>query len=287
MWLTAECELSGLSVEEFSKALAAVGERVNFGLPAGQIADAVQKNVFFRSLHLADLALAHACALGLEAAWGRFLALFRRPLVNTAISITGSPTIGQELADSLYAELYGLRLAAGERRCPLASYSGRGSLMSWLRTTVVQRFRDHHRRTHREAPLEAVDCAAPQPAPLPAHLAQLTSALARTLRSLPAEDRFVLSAYYLDRQTLLQIAQTLGVHEATMSRRIKRLARKARELLLENLVAGGISHAAAEEALGIDPRDIEINLRRLLQTSQSSAFSSQGTSVPTTPSGHQ
>jgi RNA polymerase sigma-70 factor (ECF subfamily) len=247
----------------------------------------VQKIAFFRSLHLGDLALAHACALGREAAWDRFMALFRGALVHAAISITGSATLGQDLADSLYAELYGLRLTGGERRCPLASYSGRGSLMSWLRTTLVQRFRDHHRRTQREAPLEPVDTPAPQPTTLPAHLAELTSALARTLRSLPAEDRFLLSAYFLDRQTLLQIAQTLGVHEATMSRRIKRLAGKTRELLLENLVSGGISRAAAHEALGVDPRDIEINLRRLLQTSQSSAFSAKGTSVPTTPSGPQ
>jgi RNA polymerase sigma-70 factor (ECF subfamily) len=36
-----------------------------------------------------------------------------------------------------------------------------------------------------------------------------------------------------------------------------------------------LSKAAAEEALGTDPRDIEINLRRLLQTSQTSSFSNR------------
>jgi hypothetical protein len=36
-----------------------------------------------------------------------------------------------------------------------------------------------------------------------------------------------------------------------------------------------MSKAAAQEALGADPRDIEINLRALLQTSQTTAFSSQ------------
>ena len=109
--------------------------------------------------------------------------------------------------------------------------------------------------------------------------AQLTMAIARTLKGLAAEDRFLLSAYFLDRQTLLQIAQTLGVHEATISRRIKRLALHLRRQLLERLVAGGLSRAAAEEELGTDPRDVEINIRKLLQTSQLTPFFNQGDSA--------
>jgi RNA polymerase sigma-70 factor (ECF subfamily) len=176
--------------------------------------------------------------------------------------------------------LYGLRQSGGVRRSPLASYSGRGSLMGWLRATLVQRFRDHHRRTYREEPLENAESPAAAPAAsIPAELAQLTAAIARTLRGIAAEDRFLLSAYYLDRQTLLQIAQTLAVHEATISRRLKRLAATLHQQLVKNLRSGGLSKAAAEEALGADPRDIEINLRMLLQTSQNSTFSNQ-TAMP-------
>jgi RNA polymerase sigma-70 factor (ECF subfamily) len=239
-----------------------------------------QRTAFYRSLHLADLALAHACALGREVAWEAFVSRFRSSLVQAAVSITGSASLGQELADSLYAELYGLRQRGGERRSPLASYSGRGSLMGWLRATLVQRFRDHHRRTHREEPLESVESpAAAPPVSLPAELTRLKEAITRTLSGVAAEDRFLLAAYYLDRQTLLQIAQTLAVHEATISRRLKRLAASLRKQLVENLRSGGLSKAAAEEALGADPRDIEINLRMLLQTSQTSTFSNQ-TAVP-------
>jgi RNA polymerase sigma-70 factor (ECF subfamily) len=192
-----------------------------------------------------------------------------------AVSITGSATLGQDLADSLYAELYGLRETGGERRSPLASYSGRGSLPGWLRTTLVQRWRDHHRRTHRETPLDNPDSPAPEPAQIPAALAQLKAAVACTLQGLSAEDRFLLAAYYLDRQTLLKIGQTLNVHEATISRRLKRLADSLHQQLIENLVSGGLSKAAAKETLGADPRDIEINLRELLQTSQINPFSSR------------
>ena len=276
LWRVAEAESCGLSVAEFGLVLSVVGEKVNHGIPIGAVPDAAARAAFYRSLHIEELALAHGCALGRDAAWEVFVSRYRGSLQHAAVSITGSATLGQELADSLYAELYGLRQTEGERRSPLASYSGRGSLAGWLRTTLVQRWRDHHRRTHRETTLDDVERAAPLPsAPVPADLDQLAVAVARTLRSLDAEDRFLLSAYYLDRQTLLQIGRTLRVHEATISRRLKRLADELRKQLIANLISMGLSKAAADEALGADPRDIEINLRRLLQSSQTSTFSNR------------
>jgi len=283
LWRTAEAEAFGLSVEEFAAVLASVGQKVNHGLAAGCVPDPSQKGAFFHGLHLVELALAHGCALGRDAAWQSFLGRYRAFLVQAATSITGSATLGHDLADSLYAELYGLRSVEGERRSPLASYSGRGSLQGWLRTTLVQRFRDHHRSTHREAPLEGLDASASAPTPqVPQNLAEVSAAVAHTLRSIEAEDRFLLSAYYLDRQTLVQIAQTLAVHEATISRRLKRLTDRLRGQLLQNLMAAGLSRAAAQEALGADPRDIEINLRGLLQTSQNPTFSNQAPSSTAT-----
>jgi RNA polymerase sigma-70 factor (ECF subfamily) len=276
LWRAAEAESFGLSLDDFSMVLAQVGEKVNHGLPPGVDPSSAQKAAFYRSLHLAELALAHSCARGQEVAWDIFVSRFRAFLSNAAVSITGSTTLGHDLADSLYAELYGLRQSGSERRSPLASYSGRGSLLGWLRATLVQRSRDHHRRTYRESPLDGAEStAATPPTPIPAELSRLTAAVARTLQSLAAEDRFLLSAYYLDRQTLFKIAQTLAVHEATISRRLKRLASELRKRLIENLLSSGLSKAAAEEALGTDPRDIEINLRMLLQTSQVSTFSKQ------------
>jgi RNA polymerase sigma-70 factor (ECF subfamily) len=271
---TADIDSCGLTRDEFGAVLADVGAKLSLGLPPGTYADAAQSAAFFRSLRLTDLALAHACALGREVAWQRFLSLYRNPLTQAAITITGSATLGHDLADSLYSELYGLREVDGERRSPLASYSGRGSLLGWLRTTLAQRHIDHHRRTRRETPLDELDApAAPASAvPAPAELAQLHQALTRTLQALPAEDRFLLSSYFLDRQTLLQIARTIHVHEATISRRLKRLVAHLHKGLLDNLKSGGLSKRAAEEALGADPRDIEINLRSLLQISQTTPF---------------
>lgn len=286
LWHAAEAEACGLTIEEFGVALASVGEKFNHGFEAGVHPDLAQKAAFLRSLRLSELALAQACALGREVAWTRFVSLYRASLTQAAIAITGSSTLGHDLADSLYSELYGLREVDGRRSSPLSSYSGRGSLLGWLRTTLAQRHVDHHRRIHREAPLDTLDVPAPalSSSPIPAELARLTHAVARTLQELAAEDRFLLASYFLDRRTLLQIAGVLHVHEATISRRLKRLVADLRKQLLHNLQSGGLSKRAAEEALGADPRDLEINLRVLLQTSQTASFSDKTASAPTSAS---
>ena len=212
--------------------------------------------------------------MGNERAWEHFLALYRQPLLRAAIAITGSASLGTDLADQLYAELYGLTIRDGERRCPLESYRGRGSLIGWLRTTLAQRHVDHHRRTHREQPLEEIDAPAVDPPPekTGGELTVLAKAIEAALRSRQAEDRFLLAAYYLDKRTLLQIAQVLHVHEATVSRKLRRIVDDLRKQILKTLQSFGLSRRAAEEALGADPRDLDINLKKLLQSSQSDAF---------------
>jgi RNA polymerase sigma-70 factor, ECF subfamily len=287
LWLTAKGADSGLTCEELSTALYSVGAKFNYGLPATAHPDHSQRADFLRLLRLEDLALATGCALGREVAWQRFVHLFRAPLTQAAVAISGSGTLGHDLADSLYSELYGLREVEGQRRSPLASYSGRGSLLGWLRTTLAQRHVDHHRRTHRESPLDTLDAPAPQaePAAIAAELTGLTRALTITFENLSGEERYLLSSYFLDRQPLVQIGRALHVHEATISRRLKRLVTDLRKRLLYHLQTGGLSKRAAEEALGSDPRDLEINLRALLQSSQTISFSDQTAADAAAPPG--
>jgi RNA polymerase sigma-70 factor, ECF subfamily len=286
LWLAADGATCGITCDEFSIVLTSVGDKLNYGLAAGIQPDAVQRVTFLRSLHLSELALAHSCALGREAAWQRFLSVYRDSLTHAAIAITGSATLGHELADSLYAELYGLRELDGQRRSPLASYSGRGSLLGWLRTTLAQRHVDYHRRTRREEPLDDVEPPAPgsSSSPESAELARLTDAVSRSLQAIAPQDRFMLSSYFLDRQSLLEISRVLHIHEATVSRRLKRLVADLREQLIKHLQSGGLSKRAAQEALGTDPRDIELNLRAVLQSSQTPPFSGMAASVTGTAS---
>jgi RNA polymerase sigma-70 factor (ECF subfamily) len=281
LWHASDGRRWGLTRDEFDTILADAGAAQNFGLEAGASATPPQQSAFFRSRCLDDLVLARACAAGNERAWEHFIARHRQPLIRAAIAITGSETLGRELADQLYAELFGLNTREGERRCPLLSYRGRGSLMGWLRTTLAQRHVDHHRRNRRLTPLDDapeemdVPAAAAQPQTPAAELSQLQRAIGQALHERDAEERFLLAAYYLDGQTLLQIARVLGVHEATVSRKLRRATDDTRKQVLKNLQCGGLSRRAAAEALGADPRDLDMNLKKLLQNSQTEAFKEQ------------
>jgi RNA polymerase sigma-70 factor, ECF subfamily len=274
----------GLLRSDFDRIILLAAMRQNFGLTAGTSAGAQEQAAFFRTTKLADLVLATACAEGNERAWEHFMEAYGAQLTRAAIAISGSETVGRDLADAFYAELYGLNTREGQRKCPLESYRGRGSLLGWLRTTLSQRFVDHYRRTFREEALDEDYHDATTVADLP----QLDPAIGETLRSAiqevlsnqPAEERFMLAAYYLDGQTLAEIGQLLRVHEATVSRRLKRATQSVRKGLVKNLEKKGMSRRAAEEALGTDPRDLELgmNLKKLLQHSTAETFPEQAIS---------
>jgi RNA polymerase sigma-70 factor (ECF subfamily) len=283
LWQGCDAAGWGLTRGEFEQILVDAGTAQNFGLAEDSNATPAttkQQAAFFRSLCVADLALARACASGSERAWEHFIAVYRQPLTRAAIAITSSETLGRDLADQLYAELYGLNVREGQRRCPLLSYRGRGSLMGWLRTTLAQRHVDHYRRTRREEPIEELDAPAPNPLPqMPAReLSLLELAIEEAVRSRDAEDCYLLAAYYLDEQTLLEIGRVLGVHEATVSRRLHRTTDQIRKQILKNLQRCGMSRRQAQEAMGADSRDLEVNLKKLLQNSQSEAFQEQAAS---------
>lgn len=257
---------------DFERILHAAGAAQNFGVAGGGAATARDQKEFFRALRLDDLVLAHACAEGSERAWQHFMTAYREPLTRAAIAIAGNETLGRELADQLYAELYGLTERDGKRRCPLLSYRGRGSLIGWLRTTLAQRHVDRYRSTRREQPLDQIDAPAPEIEPTAVEASALARAVEAAIASRQPEERYLLAAYYLDGQTLLGIARVLGIHEATASRKLHRVLGETRKQVLRHLEQQGLSRRAAREALGADPRDLDVNLKNLLQQSQTNPF---------------
>ena len=99
------------------------------------------------TLHLEDLALACACVEGVPEAWECFVATYRgylRACAGAMLKRTAGSPETQELADSLFAELYGLRDGAGvEKRGSLLRYfHGRSTLKTWLRAVLAQRHLD-------------------------------------------------------------------------------------------------------------------------------------------------
>jgi RNA polymerase sigma-70 factor (ECF subfamily) len=275
LWQACVAARWGLARQEFDRIVCEVATAVNFGLSDGEPASAQQQAEFFRGIRLDDLVLARACALGYERAWAHFVTEYRQPLLRAAIAITSSESLGRELADQLYGELYGLTSREGERRCPLASYRGRGSLMGWLRTTLAQRHVDHHRRTQREDPLEDMDAAIAEEetaTPDTTELSALERAVGNAVGACDAEERYLLAAYFLDGRRLAEIARVLGVHEATASRKLHRTLDEVRKSVLHSLEMQGLSRRAAQELLDTDPRDLNMNLRKLLQQTQVDSF---------------
>ena len=269
LWRAAGAESVEVSQAEFSQALETIGARDNFGLDPGKQASERQRETFWRALHLEELAIARGCALGREAAWRHFLSQYQDKLTRAAVEMTRSAALGEELASALYSELFGLTEHEGKRWSPLLGYSGRGSLMGWLRAILAQRRVDQYRKIGRETTLNEIEPAAAVSEQIELkRLEDLQAALKMTLSGACAEERFLLSAYYLDQHTLEEISGVVRVHVATVSRKLKRVTDRLRKQLLRTLVAQGLSRRAAEEELGSDPRDIEINLRKLLQNSE-------------------
>jgi RNA polymerase sigma-70 factor (ECF subfamily) len=249
-----------------------------YGAQPSPQASAEQKADFCAGLRLEELALAHACAAGDERAWQDFISRYRQKLHSMALHITHDAAHAAELADSLFADLYGVNAREGVRKSKLLSYTGRGSLEGWLRTVMAQEFINRYRKQKRAVSLEeqteeGVQFAAAVPEVACTSDPRLVAATDEALAELSSEDRFTLASYYLDGRTLAEIARMLGLHESSVSRRLDRLATGLRKRILASLRMQGMSFAQATEALETDVRDIEVNLRsRLTQDSGAKTF---------------
>ena len=225
-----------LSREQFEKALAhSVAHRFGDASPSEKAIA-----VYLESLNAIDLALACACSDGSPAAWDHFVAQFRPELYRAARAIAGEAN-SRELADSLYADLYGLRESDGHRKSLFEYFHGRSKLATWLRAILSQRHVDEIRRRRRTEPLEnesgeerreiamltASSSAAPD-AERAQYLAVLQAALTAALAAIKPRDRLRLAYYYADDRTLAEIGLLLGEHEATVSRKLDRTRRDVR-----------------------------------------------------------
>jgi RNA polymerase sigma-70 factor (ECF subfamily) len=237
-----------------------------------------QKLEFWRDLKLEELALARACAAGHDAAWQAFLTRFREKLYDIGRGITKEDSSARDLADSLYADLYGTSERDGRRVSRLNFYMGRGSLEGWLRTVLAQEFVNRYRKTKRLVSLEEqaedgvqFSAAAPTGPPSPLD-SRLGAALDEALGQLADEDRLVLASYYLDDRTLTEIGRVVGVHESTISRRLEKLLKTLRKQVLAGLVSRGMNRGQAEEALEADVRYLQVDVTRKLQENRPAAF---------------
>jgi len=213
---------------------------------------------FIDDLQADDLCLIIACERGDENAWNDLVERFTATVRSAARSASSNEDAAEDLAQSIWAELYGLRTRKdGAPASKLAYYSGRGSLAGWLRAVVgqlaVDTFRKQSRlvQTEEDTDLDrlahdaslgegqAILAGIPTPEESMSNRfaqADMQQALNTAVQELAAEDRLLVKLYYFDNLRLREAGAVLGVHEATASRRLTRIQTDLRKRVAKILI---------------------------------------------------
>jgi RNA polymerase sigma-70 factor (ECF subfamily) len=234
---------------------------------------------FIEKLQADDLCLIIACEQGNQAAWSDLVARFSTTVRSAARSASSNEEGAEDLAQSIWAELHGLRVREdGKPAGKLAYYSGRGSLAGWLRAVVAQLAVDQHRKqsrlvqTEEDSDFDRIIQEGGEENEWSGHGgvvnpeveistklagAEMQKALAKSMKQLSAEDRLLVKLYYFDGLRLREAGATLGVHEATASRRLARIHADLRRQVENTLIEEkGWTKPETERAFS----DIAVNL---------------------------
>lgn len=220
---------------------------------------AAEVKEFVDELRADDLCLVLACEKGIESAWSELVATQDKTVKAAAWKWAPKAEDADDLASSIWAELYGLKHDKdGKLKSKLSYYSGRGSLGGWLRAIVSQLAVDQYRKQSRLVQVEEardfenlanesseksenlnVISHTENPEDIFGEkqlLTDVSKALSEAIKHLDAEDRLLLKLYYFDELKLKEIGQMFGYHEATASRKVVRIQteiRKSVEKLLK------------------------------------------------------
>jgi RNA polymerase sigma-70 factor (ECF subfamily) len=244
---------------------------------------------FIEKLQADDLCLIVACEQGNQKAWTDLVERFSATVRSAARSASSNEESADDLAQSIWAELHGLRLRDdGKPAGKLAYYSGRGSLAGWLRAVVAQLAVDQHRKqsrlvqTEEDADFDRIIQHGQKETTWPGHGAaanpelqisaklagaQMQKALAESLQRMSAEDRLLVKLYYFDSLRLREAGAVLGVHEATASRRLTRIHTELRQQVEKLLIEQeGWTQSETERAFSEVALNLETDIEPLLAT---------------------
>jgi RNA polymerase sigma-70 factor (ECF subfamily) len=253
---------------------------------------------FIDGLHADDLCLVVACQAGDSAAWNDLVEGYGATVKSAARAASPNEEMAEDLAQSIWAELHGLKVRDDGRPAgKLAYYSGAGSLGGWLRAVVGQLAIDRHRREarlvhteedadldrlSRESERDSPDGRVFQSVPTPEETlatnlagAAVETAFAQAMQELDDEDRLLVKLYYFDGMRLREAGAVLGVHEATASRRLTRIhgdVRKRVEALL--MREHGWTQAEASRSLSQVATTLQMEVEPLLAAPASALIES-------------
>ena len=173
-------------------------------------------------LAIADLYLAQACTSGAPAALAAFGATCDAVLTGSLRQMGLAPDVVEELVQEVRTKLF----VALDGRPKIATYSGRATLPSWVRTVATRAAVDRLRKKdissdQEDEVLEALPDAAPSPEL--AHFretyrVELKAAFEEALATLDVRERNLLRHHFVDALTVEAIGTLYGVHKTTAFR---------------------------------------------------------------------
>ena len=235
------------------------------------LASRTQPGVELTSLHAADLWLALACLLGDPLALEAFE---RTVLAKVPAVLRGTLPPGLTEDDVLQALRLKLFVRKGETPPQIASYSGRGPLLQWLRASAVRLTQDYARTRKLEVADPDAALADTPAAGGSAELGYLKdhfgpdfkAAFQEALLTLSARDQNVLRLYYLDGSSPEEIGRLYQTHRTTVWRWLS----QCREALLaqtrRSLVARvKVSEGELSSLMNAVHSQLDVSLSRMLR----------------------
>ncbi len=207
-------------------------------------------------LNTGDLFLSAACTLGRETAWERLRALYHAPISDTFSYFNRSTQSAGCLADSLISDLY---LPDRSGRSRIASYDGRSSLATWLRTIVKNRHinetaKGKYETCSSEVAIEPRDEQAVARMERSLYRSRyknlLEEALTEACGNLAEAERQLLLWRYDDNKRLGEVARLVGIHQSNVTRLIEKVCVRLRERVASILKnEKGLPASAVEECI--------------------------------------
>ncbi|MGI9036905.1 MAG: sigma-70 family RNA polymerase sigma factor [Pyrinomonadaceae bacterium] len=242
---------------------------------------------FVDALNADDLCLIIACEKADETAWEDLVKNFDSTVKSAARKIAANNEDAEDLASSIWAELYGLKHDTdGKLKTKLSYYSGRGSLAGWLRAVVAQLAVDQFRKESKFVQIEEArefenlaneSAGKTDGAKIVSQSdtpeenfsrkqsqKNVSDALQKAISELLPEDKLILKLYYFDDLKLKEIGALLDFHEATASRKLDRIQKEIRKTTEKILMAEhGWRQAEVKRFLSETASKLDVGLEKL------------------------
>jgi RNA polymerase sigma-70 factor (ECF subfamily) len=222
-----------------------------------------------RALDGPDLYLACGCWLGLPSALAELERVYLARVSQLVRPYDPSPAFADEVCQTLRERL----LVGAGADARIASYSGRGSLLSWLRVAAVRIALNLLEARHPErnltlshVELEAMPGADPELEAIKSQYREaFQAAVTQALSALPLAQRRALRLHLVGEMTTTQIGALMQVHHSTVVRWLAAARAAVRKSALAALQRElGASAAELESLAGLVLSRLDVSLRTCL-----------------------